>query len=156
MYHLIIPHQFFFGLKNPALANQHDFFLTAKNNQSFLHKKKKQKIIDYETEKDWVSRVALSCSKQDNEFIMAKLCLFFKFSIVPPKFCFCVWKNLIVILPWIINNKYISLILYWKNLGRKLKKLILSKKVRSRFKVTKATTKITWMNYENDYFAWMK
>ena len=49
---LTYPPPIFFGLKNPALANQHDFFLTAKNNQSFLHKKKKQKIIDYETEKD--------------------------------------------------------------------------------------------------------
>ena len=120
---LTYPPPIFFWTKKPCFGKPTWFFLNCKKiTNLFYTRKKKQKIIDYETEKDWVSRVALSCSKQDNEFIMAKLCLFFKFSIVPPKFCFCVWKNLIVIPPWIINHKYISVILYWKNLGGKLKK----------------------------------
>jgi hypothetical protein len=68
----------FFWTKTLLLANQHDFFLLQKN-QSFLQGKK-QKIIDYmKLKKTESTRVALSCSKQDNEFIMAKLCLFFKF-----------------------------------------------------------------------------
>jgi hypothetical protein len=70
---------FFFWTKTPTFANQHDFFLLQKN-QSFLKGKKGKKIIDYmKLKKTESTRVALSCSKQDNEFIMAKLCLFFKF-----------------------------------------------------------------------------
>ena len=70
---------FFWTKTSLLLANQHDFFLLQKN-QSFLQVEKRQKIIDYmKLKKTESTRVALSCSKQDNEFIMAKLCLFFKF-----------------------------------------------------------------------------
>ena len=152
------PHQFlkviFFWTKTPTFGKPTWFFLTAKK-PIFFTSKKKQKIIDYmKLKKTESTRVALSCSKQDNEFIMAKLCLFFKFwiSIDPTKIFFeCVKEsNIPTLYPgW---KKYIY---QWdfilKNLGGKLK-LILSK-----IKIQINKTRNKNLNaMKNDYFAWMK